>query len=137
MPHSGSSALHGVDTNLKKELFTLILKILQILNLKTIIAFWLALLIKFMIIAIPCWTTMNWKFSSCSTYWTLYIITKLKILNFQKCIKKSLTLKVCKRILTEFMSKLHFFPAYQGTLVTKVTSKCLTLNFDVKFWNYA
>ena len=39
--------------------------------------------------AIPCWTTMNWKFSSCSTYWTLYIITKLTILNFQKCIKKS------------------------------------------------
>ena len=47
--------------------------------------------------------------------------------------KKALMFKVCKRILNEFMSKSQFFPAYQGTLVTKVTCKCLALNFDVKF----
>ena len=41
------------------------------------------------ITAIPCCTTMNWKFSCCNTYWTLYIIKNLKILSFQKCIIKA------------------------------------------------
>ena len=54
------------------------------------------------------------KISSCSIYWTQYIITKLKILNFQKCIKKALKFKVCKRILTEFLSKLQFFSSMSG-----------------------
>ena len=39
--------------------------------------------------AVPCWTTMNWKSSSRNIYWNLYIITKLKILSFQKCINQS------------------------------------------------
>ena len=42
-------------------------------------------------------------------YWTLYIIKKLKILSFQKFIKKALAIKVYKRILTKLMSKLQLF----------------------------
>ena len=66
-----------------------------------------------------------------------YNITKPKDLNFQKCKKKALMFKAWKRILTEYMPKLLFPPRISGNFGTKVTCKCLALNFDVKFWSYA
>ena len=58
--------------------------------------------------------------------------------NFQKLIKKFSHSMYC--ILVNFnwiYAKIAIFWHNQGTLVTNVTSKCLVLNFEVKFRNYA
>ena len=76
------------------------------------------------ITAIPCWTTKNWKFSSCNIYWTLYIIIKLTVLSFQKGIKKALMFK-------KYVRECQYFFQHIRELLWPVTCRCLALNFDV------
>ena len=66
-----------------------------------------------------------------------YNITKPKDLNFQKCIKKSSHVQSMKENFNGIYAKIAFFPRISGNFGTKVTCKCLALNFDVKFWSYA
>ena len=62
--------------------------------------------------AIPCWTIMK----ICKLQYLLSPTYHYKAenLNFSKVHEKALMFKVSKKILTEFTSKLHFFPSISG-----------------------
>ena len=66
-----------------------------------------------------------------------YTSHKAENLKFSKIYQRKLSrLKYVRELQLNLCETYNFFPAYQETLMTTVTCRCLALNFHVKFWSY-